>query len=156
MSIVYLLSTFGIAGFKGLVLMVLIGILAKTLLEVANYIEHYGLVRAPNQPVKPKHSWNANHRISSWAMFNLPRHSHHHAQASVPFEQLQPIPNAPMMISGYISTIFVALVPPLWFKLMKPKLMHWDQTFANQDELCIVEQQAQKKMKYGGFYQLLY
>lgn len=156
MSLTYLALTFLVAGFMGLLLMLLIGLLAKLLLEVANYIEHYGLVRDPKQPVKPKHSWNANHRISSWAMFNLPRHSHHHAQSSVPFEQLKPIPNAPMMMSGYISTIFIALIPPLWFSLMKTRLEHWDQNFANEKELFILQQQDQKKQNYGLLQMLLY
>jgi hypothetical protein len=51
-------------------------------------------------PVYPRHSWNSNRRISSWTMFNLTRHSHHHAQGEVPFQALEPYPNSPMMIKG--------------------------------------------------------
>ena len=51
----------------------------KALLEVVNYMEHYGIVRDPARPVQPRHSWNTNRRISSWTLFNLTRHSHHHA-----------------------------------------------------------------------------
>jgi alkane 1-monooxygenase len=74
-------------------------------------------------------------------MFNLPRHSHHHAQGKLAFTKLLPMPDAPMMISGYISTIGIALIPPLWFSLMKPKLAHWDTHFANSDELTIIREQ---------------
>jgi len=106
----------------------------KALLEIVNYMEHYGIVRDPAQPVQPRHSWNTNKRISSWAMFNLTRHSHHHAQGEVPYQDLQPYPNAPMMIGGYLTTISVAMIPPLWHRLMTPKVLAWDRDYANAAE----------------------
>lgn len=143
-----------IASWQGVLMFTAIGVSAKLLLEVVNYMEHYGLVRAPNQPVKPKHSWNSNRKISCWAMFNLPRHSHHHAQGAVPFEKLKPMQDSPVMISGYISTIGIALIPPLWFKLMAPKLAHWDAHFANDEEREILRRQAQQRP--NSFMQLLF
>jgi hypothetical protein len=107
----------------------------KSLLEIVNYMEHYGMVRDPKTPVQPRHSWNTNKRISSWAMFNLTRHSHHHAQGEVPYQDLKPFPEAPMMINGYLTTIVVALIPPLWFKLMTPKVQEWDKKYATGEEL---------------------
>ena len=68
-------------------------------------------------------------------MFNLTRHSHHHAQGEVPYHELQPYPNAPMMINGYLTTILITLVPPLWHALMTPKVLAWDRDFASKDEL---------------------
>jgi alkane 1-monooxygenase len=142
MTLVWMILAFPLASWQGLLFFSAIGIMAKILLEVVNYMEHYGLVRDPKQPVKTKHSWNSNRKVSCWAMFNLPRHSHHHAQASVPFEKLQPMEDAPVMISGYISTIGIVLIPPLWFKLMEPKLAHWDNHFANEQEREILRRQA--------------
>jgi NAD(P)H-flavin reductase/ferredoxin len=112
----------------------------KALLEIVNYMEHYGIVRDPAQPVQPRHSWNTNKRISSWAMFNLTRHSHHHAQGEVPYQDLQPYPNAPMMIGGYLTTISVALIPPLWHRLMTPKVLAWDRSYANAAERALAAQ----------------
>jgi alkane 1-monooxygenase len=109
----------------------------KALLEIVNYMEHYGLVRAPAAPVKPRHSWNSNRRISSWSTFNLTRHSHHHAQGEVPYQDLRPIPRAPLMISGYLTTIVVTLVPPLWHALMAPKLLAWDREHASAEERAL-------------------
>ena len=106
----------------------------KALLEIVNYMEHYGMVRDPATPVEPRHSWNTNRRISSWTMFNLTRHSHHHAQGEVPYQDLRPYPNAPMMINGYLTTIVVALIPPLWQRLMVPKVLAWDRDFATEGE----------------------
>jgi alkane 1-monooxygenase len=142
MTAVWLIIAFAIASWQGVLFFSAIGIMAKLILEIVNYMEHYGLVRDPKQPVKPKHSWNSNRKVSCWAMFNLPRHSHHHAQGAVPFEKLQAMEDAPVMISGYISTIGIVLVPPLWFKLMQPKLAHWDAHFANEQELAILKRQA--------------
>jgi fatty-acid desaturase len=148
MSIAYIAFAGALAGWQGALFLGLIGAAGKFFTEIVNYMEHYGLVRHPHQPVKPKHSWNSNRKISTWAMFNLPRHSHHHAQGAVPFEKLHPMPEAPMMISGYISTIGIALVPPLWFALMKPKLDDWDANFANQEELDIIAQQQEKRNQH--------
>lgn len=106
----------------------------KALLEIVNYMEHYGIVRDPATPVAPRHSWNTNRRISSWSMFNLTRHSHHHAQGEVPYQDLKPFPEAPMMLGGYLTTIIVALVPPLWHRLMTPRVLAWDRDHATPDE----------------------
>ncbi len=106
----------------------------KALLEIVNYMEHYGMVRNPDSPVQPRHSWNSNRRVSSWTMFNLTRHSHHHAQGEVPYHELRPYPDAPMMVGGYLTTIIVAMIPPLWHALMTPKVLAWDRDFASAEE----------------------
>ena len=67
-------------------------------------------------------------------MFNLSRHSHHHAHVQLAYHKLSPYPEAPTMISGYLATIFITFIPPLWFKLMAPKLEEWDSHYANDDE----------------------
>jgi alkane 1-monooxygenase len=106
----------------------------KALLEIVNYMEHYGLVRSPATAVQPRHSWNTNRRITSWTMFNLSRHSHHHAQGEVPYHALRPYPEAPLMISGYLTTIVLALIPPLWHALMTQRLLAWDRDYASDEE----------------------
>jgi alkane 1-monooxygenase len=142
MSLSLMLVSFVLAGWLGLLFFCFVGLSAKSLLEIVNYMEHYGLVRAVNTPVAPRHSWNTNKRMSSWAMFNLSRHSHHHAQGHIPFHQLKPYEDAPTMLNGYLGTICIALIPPLWFKLMAPKLAHWDQTYANEQEKALLRGNA--------------
>ena len=119
---------------------VLCALWGKALLEIVNYMEHYGMVHNPATPVQPRHSWNTNRRLSSWSMFNLTRHSHHHAQGEVPYQDLKPFPDAPMMIGGYLTTVVVAMVPPLWHRLMTPKVMQWDQEHANDEERALAAQ----------------
>ncbi|MEO3677518.1 alkane 1-monooxygenase [Rheinheimera sp. FR7-31] len=118
-----------LAGWPGLLAFSLSALLAKALLEIVNYVEHYGLRRQLHEPVQFYHSWNSNKRISSWASFNLTRHSHHHARAQLPFYQLHAMPKAPTLPSGYLGCILLALIPPLWFRIMTPRLARWDQQF---------------------------
>lgn len=116
------------------------GRIAKAELEVINFMEHYGIVRVPTKPVEPRHSWNTNKRISSGSLFNLTRHSHHHAQGEVPFQDLMPIQGAPVIIAGYLTTSNVALLPPLWNRLMMPKVIAWDEQYASPEELALAPQ----------------
>lgn len=140
MSAFIVLLTYLAAGLQGMCLFILAGLFGKALLEIVNYMEHYGIVRNPDTtPVQPRHSWNTNKRFSSWSMFNLTRHSHHHAQGEVPYHLLRPYPDAPMMINGYLTTIVIALIPPLWFKLMNPKVLEWDEIFASTEERQMAE-----------------
>jgi alkane 1-monooxygenase len=70
-------------------------------------------------------------------MFNLTRHSHHHAQGEVAYQDLKPDADAPMMINGYLTTLLVAMIPPLWHKLMTPKVIAWDRDYASSEELVL-------------------
>jgi alkane 1-monooxygenase len=134
MSALIVLLAFAIGGWRGAAFFVACALAGKALLEIVNYMEHYGMVRNPEMPVQPRHSWNTNRRISSWTMFNLTRHSHHHAEGEVPYQDLRPYPDAPMMINGYLTTILIAMVPPLWHSLMTPKVLAWDRDYATGDE----------------------
>lgn len=145
MSLFLLVIILLTAGVTGLILFIAAGLWGKANLEIVNYMEHYGMVRDPKTKVQPRHSWNTNKRVSSWAMFNLTRHSHHHSKASIPFHKLEPMANSPEMITGYLGTIFVTLIPPLWYKLMEPKLLDWDTNFATKEEQILIEEANRNK-----------
>lgn len=134
MSVLLVALAWAIGGWLAAAYFTLCALCGKALLEIVNYMEHYGMVRDPKTPVQPRHSWNTNKRISSWTMFNLTRHSHHHAQGEVPYQDLKPFPDAPMMINGYLTTLIVALIPPLWHRLMTPKVLAWDRDYATAEE----------------------
>ncbi|MBY6094102.1 alkane 1-monooxygenase [Ferrimonas balearica] len=138
LSLLVTVLAFVLGGLAGGVGFLLVAAIAKSFLEIVNYMEHYGLVRVPRQQVQPRHSWNSNRRLSSWASFNLTRHSHHHATAQQPFHTLSPMADAPMMPSGYLSTILLTLVPPLWYRLMAPRLAHWDAHYASEAERALI------------------
>jgi alkane 1-monooxygenase len=99
-------------------------------LTQANYVEHYGLLRRklPNgryEPVQPRHSWNTNHIFSNLITFHLQRHSDHHANPLRPYQSLRHFEHLPQLPSGYPGCYVLAAVPPLWFKVMNPKVLAW-------------------------------
>jgi alkane 1-monooxygenase len=118
---------FAVGGLAALSFVVAQAAVAVVLLEITNYMEHYGLQRrdVPGgryEPVRPEHSWNADFPVSNWLLFNLQLHSDHHAHVARPFEDLRSMPQAPQLPAGYPTMLLVALVPPLWFHLMDPRL----------------------------------
>lgn len=120
---------FAYFGLKVLVYFLLQSLVAVVLLELVNYIEHYGLTRKQLdngrfEKVLPIHSWNSSHLFSNYLLFNLQRHSDHHANATLAFSALQHQVKAPQLPSGYPGMILLALVPVLWFKVMNSKLDH--------------------------------
>jgi alkane 1-monooxygenase len=99
-------------------------------LTQANYVEHYGLLRQKlangrYELPEPRHSWNTNHVYSNLISFHLQRHSDHHANALRPYQALRDFRDVPRLPSGYPGSFGLAAIPPLWFKVMDPKLMAW-------------------------------
>ncbi|MGC3937842.1 alkane 1-monooxygenase [Roseobacter sp. EG26] len=127
-----LLLAFLLGGWSGLGLFVVQAGTAIWQLELVNYIEHYGLTRkhlgdGKYEHVKPQHSWNADHRVSNWLLINLQRHSDHHYKPDRRFPVLQTYADtdAPQLPYGYPVMTMVAMVPPLWRRVMNPKVRRW-------------------------------
>jgi len=102
-------------------------LVAVTLLESFNYVAHYGLrrgLRRDGRPERlaPEHSWNSARRMNNAALFNMGRHSDHHRRTTRPYEQLQPLPGAAQLPSGYAAALLTALIPPLWRRTMDPRV----------------------------------
>ncbi len=137
------------AGWAGLGFWALLAFVGKQYLEITNYFEHYGLVRVPGTPVQPRHSWNSNHWASTNVLFSLARHSHHHAEGEAPYWTLYAYPNAPMLPNGYLSMLLIALVPPLFKKMMTPALNEWDEKHASPAERKLAQQASQQSGMSG-------
>jgi len=133
-SIAYLLGMCAVAGWAGVVVAVLVAAQAKLYLELVNYVEHYGLVRVPGERIEARHSWNCDRLLSAALLYNLPRHSHHHLFASKPYWTLEAERDAPVTPFGYKVMILIALVPPIWRRLMHPRLADWDERLASEAE----------------------
>ncbi len=132
------------AGPTGVLAMIAVSLYGKCWLELVNYMEHYGLVRVPGQPVEPRHSWNCNRRISGYLLYNLTRHSHHHAMGEKPFWELRAYPDTPMMPHGYLTMILIAMVPPLWNRIVIPRVLAWDDHFASDAERSLIDEANQQ------------
>ena len=117
-------------GAAAVVMFVLQASVAISLLELVNYLEHYGLERRLRadgryEKVTPRHSWNSSQRVGNWLTFNLQRHSHHHADVTRHYPQLEHVEAAPQLPASYAAMILVAMVPPLWRRIMDPRLAAW-------------------------------
>lgn len=129
---------FWCAGWTGLLFHGIVCFSTKVVLEALNYVEHYGIVRVPSQPVQPRHSWNCNHVVSSVFTYNLTRHSHHHADAQVHFQDLHAHAEQPSMPGGFLAAILSSFIPPLWRRMITPKLLEWDRTQADRNEFPLI------------------
>jgi alkane 1-monooxygenase len=105
-------------------------------LELVNYIEHYGLTRrhlgdGKYEHVLPRHSWNAAHRASNWLLINLQRHSDHHYKPDRRFPLLQTYgtDEAPQLPYGYPVMTALAMVPPVWKRVMNKRVKEWRKAY---------------------------
>ena len=134
-----------IGGFSGLLIFLLCAFIAKSLLEVINYSEHYGLIRVIGEPVYPRHSWNSNSTMSSIYLYNVTRHSSHHEKANLKYWELRSYNDAPMMPQGYLTMLYMALFLPYFFhKMMAKKLVEWDKSYATDRERVLALEQNKK------------
>ncbi|RQP42369.1 alkane 1-monooxygenase [Burkholderia ubonensis] len=99
-----------------------------SLLEVVNYVEHYGLgrMKLPNgryERCTPQHSWNSNHVVTNLFLYQLQRHADHHANPTRSYQALRHFDDAPQLPAGYATMILLAYVPPLWYRVMNPRVV---------------------------------
>jgi len=144
MSMTLAAGAYQIGGVTGLGGFLLCAAAGKAGLEIINYLEHYGLVRVEGEPIQPHHSWNTNAKMSGYTLFNLTRHSDHHANGDKPFWKLLPYPDAPNIGFGYITMLLIALIPPLYKRVMASRLKGWYSDHATPEELLIVKQQEKE------------
>lgn len=117
-------------GTDALILFLVQAAVAIILLEGINYLEHYGLVRTRRpsghyEAVGPGHSWDTSYFLTNINIFNLGRHTDHHAHARRPYYRLRHVEDTPQLPFGYATMFLIALVPPLWFRLMDRRLDDW-------------------------------
>jgi alkane 1-monooxygenase len=123
-----LLAVFGLGILPFLVIQAVIGF---SLLEVVNYLEHYGMLRQRTGPdgtgryerVDPSHSWNSNNIATNVLLYHLQRHSDHHANPTRRYQTLRDFEESPVLPTGYAGLIILALVPPLWFRVMDTRVL---------------------------------
>lgn len=128
----FLMLAVWIGGFAGLGLFAFQAFIAMWQLELVNYVEHYGLTRkhlgdGKYEHVLPRHSWNASQLASNWLLINLQRHSDHHYKPDRRFPLLQTYDedDAPQLPYGYPIMTMAAMIPPVWLRIMNPKVRAW-------------------------------
>lgn len=126
-QIAYLLTVLFVFGPKVLLFAFAAGIGGFILLETVNYIEHYGLIRLKKssgryERVSEIHSWNSNHVVGRIVLYELTRHSDHHYKSSKKYQVLDCHEESPQMPFGYPTSMVLALMPPLWFRVMNKRI----------------------------------
>lgn len=122
-----LISTIGLLfGLKVLICFIVGAFIGILMLETVNYIEHYGLQRKKvgkrYERTLPIHSWNSSHPFGRMIMLELSRHSDHHYIANRKYQLLRHFDNSPQMPTGYPGMMLLALIPPIWFKIMHKRI----------------------------------
>ena len=145
-----------IGGWAGLFLFLWQAFVAVWQLELVNYVEHYGLTRkhlgeGRYEHVKPQHSWNAAHKASNWLLINLQRHSDHHYKPDRRFPLLQNYgqDEAPQLPYGYPVMTMAAMVPPVWRRVMNPRVRQWRQMYYPEITDWLPYNKAQNPMPRG-------
>ena len=106
-------------------------VIGFSLLEVVNYLEHYGLLRQTREDgryerTRPEHSWNSNNVASNVLLYHLQRHSDHHANPLRRYQSLRHFDEAPQLPTGYAGMIVLAAIPPLWRRVMDRLAAHYE------------------------------
>ncbi|MGV9292796.1 fatty acid desaturase [Amycolatopsis sp. NPDC003676] len=112
--------------------LVIQAVIGFSLLEVVNYMEHYGMLRQKVGPperrryerVDPSHSWNSNNIATNVLLYHLQRHSDHHANPTRRYQTLRDFAESPVLPTGYAGMIVLALFPPLWRRVMDQRVLN--------------------------------
>ncbi|WP_067430260.1 fatty acid desaturase [Nocardioides jensenii] len=127
-----MIAIFGIGIAPYLVIQAIVGF---SLLEVVNFMEHYGMLRQKvgagerqrYERVLPSHSWNSNNIATNVLLYHLQRHSDHHANPTRRYQTLRDFEESPVLPTGYAGMIVLALFPPVWRRVMDPRVIaHFD------------------------------
>jgi len=130
-AIATLAAAFILGGTSGVAGVIAISLYAQTQLMLSDYVQHYGLERSVQpdgrrEKMGPQHSWNAPHWYSSAMMLNAPRHSAHHTRPDQAFPQLElDADTMPMLPYSLPVMAVIALVPPLWRRIMDRRVAAW-------------------------------
>lgn len=111
----------GCLGGKAVAFLALESMVAVIVLELFNYVAHYGLMRGQGEALAEHHSWNSA-GAANLLIFNMGHHSAHHQNPSAAYPKLQPAQQRYILPGGYAGAILLALVPSLWRKVIHPRL----------------------------------
>jgi alkane 1-monooxygenase len=149
MTVALFAALTAIIGWVVLPYLVLQAVVGFSLLEVVNYLEHYGLLRQRREDGRyercaPRHSWNSNNVASNVLLYHLQRHSDHHANPMRRYQALRHFDEAPQLPTGYAGMIVLAYFPPLWRRVMDRRLSdHYG------GDLALANVQPRARRRYG-------
>lgn len=153
-SLVLLVGLTAFFGWGILPLLLIQAVVGIMLLEGVNYVEHYGLLRKRDEKnrlerIRPEHSWNSDRLVTNIFLYHLQRHSDHHAYPGRRYQTLRSWKEAPQLPYGYATMVVFALCPPLWRRIMDPRLL--DHVDGRVEDLNLAPHRRRKLLaRYGG------
>jgi alkane 1-monooxygenase len=138
LELTLVVALFAVFGLGSVVYFIIQSIIAITLLEIINYVEHYGLLRALGadgryEPVTFLHAWNSSNWLTNRFLFNLQRHSDHHYKPDRRYQILRHFDASPQLPTGYAGMILLAAIPPLWRTVMDHRVREY-RTISNNEK----------------------
>ena len=127
LSVLWASACFMVWGWVGVAFFIAQGFIAALLLETVNYLEHYGLHRRQldngrYERTTHLHSWNSGYLLTNLFLFQLQRHSDHHANPKRRYQDLVHHDDSPQLPAGYAAMVVLAFIPPLWRRVMNPRV----------------------------------
>lgn len=131
------------AGWMGLLGAAIVFTATRILGEALNYLQHFGLLRVPGQPIESRHTWNHLSAVTRILGLEITNHVEHHQDPDRAYYNLVPQPQGPQMRNILLWGI-AAFFPPLWRRLVQPKLRDWDLNHANAAERVLAAEANRK------------
>ncbi len=121
------LIIFWVGGWIALSFFLCQSIIAIVLLHLADYLQHYGLLRkevenGKYERISAHHSWGNNNAKAGFNLFQLDKHADHHMHPSHTYERLVHHEESPELPASYSGMMILAFMPPLWFRLMNTRI----------------------------------
>ncbi len=115
-------AAFAVGGPAALGLHLTISALSIFNLTTFDYVLHYGRQRdrASGEPVTRALSFSSHYLVEDIVYMNALLHGHHHVAASRPYGDLETDPSEPTFPAPLNAFVMLALVPPVWQKVMDP------------------------------------
>lgn len=131
-------------GWFGFILFLVLAVGVPMVINCVAYVQHWGLGidNGTGGTVRDQVGWDDGCRYQFWTTLGLSMHNAHHEKPSVPYYRLGPSEGKPLLPGGYGIMLLIAMVPPLWRKMMLPRLEDWKtnplaQQGAGRGVLCL-------------------
>lgn len=104
------------------------------------YIQHWGLKRVPLLCGGEGVAWTSTCIFQSWVLFNIAFHQDHHTHPTRIYYHLRSDTSSLKLPFSYPIAFLVALVPPLYRKIMGPRLAAWVASKTAGDEPLVMQE----------------
>ncbi|PCJ16318.1 MAG: hypothetical protein COB04_11210 [Gammaproteobacteria bacterium] len=138
------ISLTALTGFLGLFFFTLGIIQSHWGYKAGVFLQHYGLVRDPNEPIEIRHSWGCTYKVTNWISDGIGRHSDHHDVPEKEFWDLLPHLDGPQLPLGYMKMMGLARNKAKWEQTMVPLLIDWDENHASSAEKLLAMEANEK------------